>query len=137
MNWADERAAIEQQLTNGFTDAPIQYPGVPYSPQPDTAWVRLKIVPTTSHRITLGPNGETRVLGTIAFQIFAPVNQGSQAARALADTLSSLFIEAQFSSGSSGVITCWQPELHDFGPTADGGWYQVNLMIPYFRDVVV
>lgn len=135
MHWADERSAFEQRLSDGFTDCPVQYSGVPFNAPADSSWVRARITPNVSRRATLGVGGITRVQGLIIFQVFAPSNKGSQEARTLADSLSALFNDVTFSYGSSGFITCWEPELTDVGPTAEGSWYQVNLMVPYWRDV--
>lgn len=136
MNWNDERAAFETRLTDNFTDAQIEYPGVPIS-QPASSWVRMSLLPSLTDRISLGPGGTARVTGVLVLSIFTPANQGTLASRQLADTLGAIFNEAVFELDGSGLIRCFVPRYNDVGQTPEGTFYQANLVVDYQRDVVL
>lgn len=135
--WSDERAAFEQRLASNFTDAPVAYPGVPFSQPSSGSWVKLALLPGQSKRISLGSNAIFREHSLCLMMIFTQSNQGSDPGRIIADTLAPIFHEAIFSFGASGVIRCQVPSIDDRGATSDGHWYQINLAVPYHRDVVL
>lgn len=135
MNWAAERAAFENRVSSNFTVVPVQYPGVPFSPPAAGGWVKMRLLPSDSKRITLGPNAIFREHGILLFMILTPANEGTHSGRVIADQLSPIFHEAIFSLNNSGMIRCQVPILEDRGLTSDGNWYQHNLSFRYHRDV--
>lgn len=137
MNWQDERAAFETRVKDNFSTCPVQFPGVPLTPPNNGVWAKMQLLPSTSQRITLGPDGLFREYGVLLFQLFGPQNAGTADLRDVADELTTLFREARFSYNNSGLIRCYVPALHDRGATPDGNWYQLNLYTNYQRDVTL
>lgn len=135
MEWAAARAAFERHLSSNFSGAPVQYPGVAYTPEKDKSWVRMNDLPDETKRVSLGPGGTFREEGLLVFSVFSPNNRGTNAARTLADALGTAFHEANFSYASSGYIRCKTPRLDVRGPTEDGAWFQINVTVEYDRDV--
>jgi hypothetical protein len=85
--------------------------------------------------ITLGPGGtvRNRYVGHYIIQIFISPDEGVGPAFTIADQIASYFKRVQFSSGTSGLITCHVPGARPLGKSPDGR-YQVNVSIPYYRD---
>ena len=104
---------------------------------PNGPWIKMSVLSNDTNRISLGPLGRFRETGLLVFQIFTPINIGSNGARVLADQLAPLFHEAQFSLRNSGFIRCYAASLDDRGVSQDGNWYQVNLKISYDRDTIL
>lgn len=133
--FADERRAIEATFSAAYSTTTVKYENVSFN-KPNTAWVALTVLSTEAKRITLGDNTQLhRFPGMIVVNIFTPEDKGTQEAREIADTISDIFRDAQFSAGSSGLITCRTPSLDSVG-TRDG-WYQLNVITPFHRDKLV
>jgi len=125
VSFATERAAIEGRLASNWTTTDIAYVNVPFAPDNAAPWVRLNILNGES-----GPrnvNDGKRHLGVIVLQIFVPQNTGTATARTYADSLATIFEDAQFSG-----ILCGVASIETIGNT--GTWYQINVTVGYWRD---
>jgi hypothetical protein len=133
--FADERRAIEARFSSMYTTTTVKYENVSFS-KPSASWVSLYILNTEARRITLGDSTQIhRFPGMIVVNIFTPEDEGTQEAREIADTVSDIFRDAQFSAGSSGLITCRTPSLDPVGTRE--GWYQVNVSTLFQRDKLI
>lgn len=131
--FADERTAIATRLASNWSTTTIQYEGQPFV-QPTTPWISLSILSGAGRQASLGSSQPLhRFVGVIQIDVFVPENTGTNTARQYADTLSTIFRRAQFSYGSSGVITCETPSVQPGPPEA--GWNRLIVSTPYRRDV--
>ena len=130
--FADERRAFEARMAANFTALPIMYENVVFN-QPTTGWVSFMILPTGGDRISIGTTVKNyRYLGTLQIDIYVPEDTGSDACRAHADTIESIFRDQQFSAGDSGTITCRTPAFITGGVT--NGYLRGIVSIPWQRD---
>lgn len=137
MKWSDERAAFEMRVSDNFETVRVQYPGTALKPAVSSteAWVKMQLLSGSTDRVSLGPNGMFRSSGIVLFMIYAPTGASTKLNRSIADELSDLFHEAEFTYADSGHIRCYAGGLDDRGLTPDGNWYQLNLRFEYQRDV--
>lgn len=140
--FADERKAIEsrfatQWAASDYWATPVAYEGVEFRvPDPPSEHVRFFVRSGNCDQITLGGPGGTvtdRYSGVIIASIFMPLGQGTARARAIAEAVSGIFTRAQFSVGSSGLITC-RPSYLTLVPT-QGLYQQFDVTTPFRRDV--
>jgi hypothetical protein len=138
--FVDERSAIEQRFyTQWAAITPIKFENVEFVQPEASPWVSLIIQRGSGDQIDIGTSNPThRYNGVINVQIFTPQltgtrSQGSTAADALADKVSGIFRNAQFSSGALGTIRCRTPRIVVSG-NDPYGWYQINVLTPYVRD---
>jgi len=134
MSFADERQAIEGRVSTNWTTSPVQYENVPFTAPTDNIYVSLVILPAAASQIDMADSPTHRHTGVIVMQVFVPVETGTNVARTHADGLAAIFRNAQFAAGSSGTILCRSPEINRVG--VQNGLYQLNVSVPYQRDVV-
>lgn len=133
MSFAGERQAIEKRLSDNWTTTPIQFDNVAFSAPADNTYVSLTIINGDADQIELGETPVHRHIGVITIQVFVPVENGTNTARSYADSLAAIFRNVQFSAGSSGTILCRSPNIVRVG--VSNGLYQLNVAVPYQRDV--
>lgn len=131
MGYAQQRQDIETRFASQWAGAtPIAYENVAFTP-PNSSWVRLSILNGGAYQSSLG-NGDDnnlyREAGVISVSIFTMLNQGTGAARALADQAAAVFRGVDFGSG----IKCGAPRITSVG--ADGKFFQTDVSIPFTRD---
>jgi hypothetical protein len=137
----DTRIAIEMRLADNWQSAPgtlrtpIRYwaSDAPFEMPNAAPWIALSLDPESGRQVSLGDGVQLhRYLGRIVLQVFVPERIGSQNMDTYLDLLDPIWRRAEFSYGSSGLITCRTPEVTVVG-TADG-WFQKNLKVAYRRD---
>lgn len=133
MSFAAERAAIESRLAANWTTTSIKFENTRFEQPRETAWIACYILNGDGNQISLGDNPLHRYAGVIMVQIFVPESSGTQTARGYADTIAAIYRRQQISNGSSGTITCRTPSISQGIPK--DGWYQINVMCPFQRDV--
>lgn len=126
MTFQAEKTAIEQFVSSNLTGTYLVFEN---QSQPNTVadWIRTNILNSDSQQISLGSNPWFRYKGLVIFQIFTKPNIGSGRATQLADTITGLFRNTKI-----GAITFRPPRVDKIGE--DGGWYQVNVSVPFFRE---
>ncbi len=132
MSYETERTAFETRFATLWgSETPVAYSNVAFTPPPDTAWVRLSVLPGVATEIGLGDPGRQlhRFSGIVVIGIFAPLNKGEKKARQLADKVVNIFKSADF----SGVST-WSPYMTIVGES--GGYFQVNVTANFKRDEI-
>lgn len=77
---------------------PVAWPNVPYTPTPDSTYLRVEFIPVLRRPVVAGPRPEQRLSGLFYITIFTPEEKGAAAGMALADYLLAWF------NGSSSII---------------------------------
>lgn len=127
MSFSTARRDIEKRLNDNWSTTEIAWDNVKFSPVNGTAWVACHIFEDTVNRINIGVPGQHRVTGTVVINIMLPEGGGTDIARQYGDTLAAIFRDAQFSG-----ITFRETTLNNTG--INEGWYQFNLVIPFYWD---
>ncbi len=132
MGYSTERQDIESRFATAWASTtPIAYQNVAFTPPATGSWVRLAILNGDAQQASLG-SGQADTLyrqaGVISVSVFTNLNQGTNAARALADQAAAVFRGVDFGSG----IKCRAPRIADVG--VDGKFYQMDVSVPYYRD---
>lgn len=135
MSLNETRGIIENVINNGMTNIVIAWPSVPFKEIVGTPFIRVRVVPLSSSRITIG-RGVWRDSGSVLIQCFASMRQpsdqyyGQAGALIIAEQVCALFRD-EIASG----IRFADISLSDVGD--DGAFYQVNVAISYERDGLV
>ncbi len=125
---------VENRLNVNWADTtPIKYDNVPFQEPQGVPWIAVFLLETIGDQISTN-KPRHRFEGEIVIQIFTPLHQGSKVALDLASQAAAIFRRAQFGTTDSGFFTCMTPQIQPIG-VEEGGWYQVNLAVPYKRDV--
>lgn len=126
MTFAIEKATIENHVKNNLTGTNLVYEN---QSQPNSVldWVRVNILNSDSKQVSLGNNPYFRYKGLLIFQIFTKPNIGSGRAMSIADQITTIFRGQKV-----GTITFRPPVTDKVGE--NGGWYQVNVSVPFFRE---
>lgn len=116
---------------------PVAYENMKFTPPEQSGpsegcWVRLTVRSGDSVQVSFGggDKGRHRAVGLIIIQCFVPEGKGELRARELADYAASIFRNAAMPNG----ITAKSPRVSYQGNS--GGYYQLNLEVPYWRDEV-
>lgn len=121
---SDTWTAIERRLASNWTDTPIAWPGVPFTPPNNAPWIR----PTPLFGAGAVATYDTHsVTGILQVDVFAPRGRGTGAARALAETVRDLFAAQTIDGVRFGAAS--GPEI---GP--DTSWLQLIVRIPFDVD---
>lgn len=133
MSFENERRDIEARFSTAWAaTTPVAYGNVPLEPPQNSSWVRLTILDGDAQQVSIGTGvagAIHRNAGLIIAQIFTALGAGERPARLLADQVANIFRSAQFSD-----IICRSPRVEVIGDT--GGYYQVNVAVPFQRDTV-
>lgn len=113
--------------------SPVQYENMPYTPVTGTKWVRFTVISGEARQSSIGAPGGNyyRYTGTVQIQCFAPLNMGVAGAKDLADKAIGIF----HNKVQSGYIFRAGYAVTVPNSTA-AGWYQVNAIIPYWRESI-
>ncbi len=113
--------------------SPVQYENLAYTPVPGTKWVRFTVISGEANQASIGAPGSNyyRYTGTVQIQCFAPLNMGAAGAKEMADKAIGIFhnkVSAGYIFRAGYAVTV--PN------SATDGWYQVNAIIPYWRESI-
>lgn len=129
----DERAAIEARLQSNLSGTPIEFENVRFTKPNGSPYVALFIRGGTGNQASIGASRNVhRWPGIIQVDIFVPEDSGTKAAREIADTVSGIFLNESFASGTDGLIRCQTPSYQDFGVT--NSYHRGVLTINYRRE---
>jgi hypothetical protein len=119
--FADEWAIVQPTI-------PVAYPNVAFTPPAAAPWVRLSITDATAKQVSLGAaQNYHRHNGLVMIEVFVPVATGDSTALTLADDAADIF-----RSWQSVGLQFRTPSIRTLG--SDGTWYQVNVLIEFWRD---
>lgn len=130
MSYSAELIAIESRFNSQWADrTPVAYGNLPYAPIVGTAYVRLIVLTGRALQASMGAAPLYRHPGVIDVSVFIPEGSATKPALDLADAVVAIFRGAQFSG-----ILCRPADVRNLGVV--GGWFQVNVSIPYHRDEI-
>ena len=112
---------------------PIAWPNVNFTP-PSGPWVRFNVLDGEGAWRSIGSPGSNIAgyVGVVVIQIFVPLLSGESTARDYADAVAAIF-QGQVISGirfSPATAQILNTSLAD-------GWHQINVSIPFRRDVLI
>lgn len=141
MSVIDLAAALEIRLKSNWTRTPIKWPNLPFkppedishNPQPYIAFM-LRTGPDAEDIMLGSDNPEYRFRGLVIISIFTVENTGTALARLYANLIKDIFLVSprDFVYLNSGIIRLLVPQILEIGTVE--GWYQVNVLIPYWND---
>lgn len=98
----------------------------------EATWSRISVRPSASVQASMGPPGTRRWhrRGTIAVQLFAPVNAGDAAISAMVDDARTVLEGASFiASGVAEPVKTFAASSD--GRQSDGAWHMVLVTVGY------
>ena len=112
---------------------PIAWPNVNFTP-PSGPWVRFNVLDGEGAWRSIGSPGSNIAgyVGVVVIQVFTPLMTGESTARDFADSAAAIF-QGQVISGirfSPATAQILNTSLAD-------GWHQINVSIPFRRDVLI
>lgn len=112
---------------------PIAWPNVSFTP-PSGPWVRFNVLDGEGAWRSIGSPGSNLAgyVGVVMIQVFVPLLSGESTARDLADAAAAIF-QGQVIGGvrfSPATAQILNTSLAD-------GWHQINVSIPFRRDVFI
>jgi hypothetical protein len=135
MNFDDERRAIEARFSANYSSTQIKFDNLEFSPPANASWVALSILNGDPITASIGTTGNssrlTRFSGIVQIDIYTPEGSGTKSSRDLADVISAIFNQVQFSAGLSGTIQCRVPSYTELG--IDDGWFHAVMSVAYER----
>lgn len=135
MSFEAERKLVESHFKLSWQgSAPVKYENVEFKEPTNQTWVALFINPGMGFQASLNPSPTHRIPGVIIVQVFTPKDTGTAQARKLADTAADIFRRLVLTDPAAGKLVCRTPTLRPVG--VEQGWYQMNVVIPYYRDVI-
>lgn len=112
---------------------PIAWPNVNFTP-PSGPWVRFNVLDGEGAWRSIGSPGSNLAgyVGVVVIQIFVPLLSGESTARDLADAAAVIFQGKVISRirFSPATVQILNTSLAD-------GWHQINVSIPFRRDVLI
>jgi len=126
----DIRQAIESRFLTNWTATDISWDNVPYTPDANTAFVRLMINEVDAFQASIASIPCHRIIGIIHILIMVPVGTGTNIARGYADTAAGIFRNADFDD-----IHCRSPRIARVGDI--GEHYQISTLIDFWSDVIL
>lgn len=130
MSFTSARRAVETFFAENWSETPIAFENVAFTPPEDRHWVKLMILNEQTEQAALGRPTLRRHRGRILVYCFAPLGAGAQAATTLADRVAALFDGAPI----TGHVLL-PPELAE-DKEIDGA-YRARVAIPFWRDETV
>lgn len=123
--------------TDWAARTPIAWPNVQYTPPDNKSyWGTFTIVEAPEQdsgtQISLGATtNANRYAGVIIIQLFAPLNVGDKQILTYADAALNIL-----GNWNGVTVRCRRGTIKNIG--SDGqGWYQVNVRVPFIRDILL
>lgn len=130
-SYADEGVAIYEWLTGHWAETTVAKPNTQFTPPDRTPYVDTRI--RTQSAFNASINAESKLVrhpGLLTLVVRVPTNLGDGKAMDIADDLAGVFRNATVQES----IHFRAPTVRPQGPT--GGWYEVHVDCPYYRDTV-
>lgn len=89
----------------------------------------LRILPNSANRADINAIKRIRYTGNIVVNVFVKAGSGTDRARELADKVAVIFGDTGFDN-----IVTRSASFTNQGQTPDSSFYQITVMIPYYRD---
>lgn len=137
MNYVDEFQSLAEEFKRKWSGRTgVAWPNVVFTPpSPMEPWCRFSILSAGAERMSMGVPGQNRATyaGRIVLQVFVPKGAGEIKARRLADQAAEIFRGFRLSAFRFDL-----PSIKDVTASTAGladRWYQVNVDMPFRRDV--
>lgn len=101
-----------------------------YNPVEGSPFIRVTIKDGAGQKVGFGTTGRYRHTGVVITQIFVPDDTGTTAALQMADAVDLIWRGASFNG-----IHFQTPDVTIVGNVQ--GWFQVNVVAPYYWDDIV
>lgn len=121
-------ARFASRMTALRPQVAVAYDNIEFVPTLGSPWCRFTVLHGEGRHAAV--NGLYRNSGIVIVQIFTPIETGDALALGIADDVAGIF-----RGWRSGALLFGAPSLQRVGP--DGGWYQLNVSIPYSSDQIV
>ena len=121
------RAAIETRFSTNWTATDISWDNVPFTPDPETAFVQLLINEVDAYQVSMATAPCHWFTGIIHVVIMVPVGTGTHTARGYADSVAAIFRNAIFSN-----INCRTPRIIRVGDV--GEYFQYSCLVNFWKD---
>jgi hypothetical protein len=134
VSFEDERRAIENRFSANYSSTGIKYENVPFDQPAAASWVALTLLTGEGIQASIGTGSGSRLRrfsGIIQIDVYTVEDGGTKTARDLADSISTIFDNVQFSAGSSGTITTRVPFFTTLG--VENGWHHSVVSVAYHR----
>jgi hypothetical protein len=98
----------------------------------EATWARVSVRPSSSVQASMGAPGARRFhrFGTIAVQLFAPINAGDAAIAGMVDDVRAVLEGASFTtSGVAEPVKTFAASSD--GRQTDGAWHMVMVSVPF------
>jgi len=124
---------------------PIAWPNVNFTP-PSGPWVRFNVLDGEGAWRSIGSPGSNIAgyVGVVVIQIFVPLLSGESTARDYADAAAAIFqgqvingIFSGWTSRRSSGIRFSPATAQILNTSLADGWHQINVSIPFRRDVLI
>lgn len=126
----DIRVILESRLAGTAGLPAVAWPNVPFTPTPETTYIRAEFIPVLRRPSVAGPNPEQRFSGLFYLTIYTPDERGAAAGMTLADTLLARFNGSESLVTTNGIVRIEYSEvkmpLHDppfYAIPVEVGWY--------------
>ena len=126
----DIRQAIEVRFTTNWTATDVSIDNVPYTPNANTAFVRLMINEVDTFQASIATTPCHRFIGIIHVLIMVPVGTGTNVARGYADDVAGIFRNADFDD-----IQCRSPRIARVGDV--GEFFQYSVLVNFWHDAIL
>ena len=112
---------------------PIAWPNVNFTP-PSGPWVRFNVLDGEGSWRSIGSPGSNIAgyVGVVVIQIFVPLLSGESTARDYADAAAAIF-----QGQTIGGIRFSPATAQILNTSLADGWHQINVSIPFRRDVLI
>lgn len=127
MGFFSSTSDLEQYFATNWTYTGVAHENSLFDSTNVNEWVRFIDQNASGNRAALGNNPLYRYRGIVTIQVFVKPNVGQNRALSLADNVTALFRDQVISGIHFGV-----PQITKIG--IRDGWYQVNVICPYYRD---
>lgn len=129
--FVDEREIIEDHFRANWSETLAVYDNDDTIGSYDETWLRLTIIPNTHFTSIDGYLTQSPVViryeGYVAIQLFTPLNVGHGVVRRLADSIAAIL-----RNRSVNGVNLKATSIQRIGPRE--GWYQTNIITPYYWD---
>jgi len=123
------QAALHSRLSTMTSVPPVAWPNYGYTPTAGTLWLRPTVLPADTAAATMGDSGTDEQTGVYQIDIFAPLDEGDGAARAMADALADRFKPVTELTYNGLTVRCISGSIG--GLIREDNWLHLPVKIRY------
>ena len=125
--FSETRQALYFHLADRWTECDLVVENQEYDPTAGTDHVRLFVLFGEASAQFIGPDRPSRYIGQIVLQIFSAIGTGPAQIDYLTDLAMQVFTKQVIND-----VHCLDSYPQVVGESSVGGWYQVNVVTPFF-----